>query len=41
MLVVPDYELPACNIYIEAPTKERAEELFSLYEKEIKSIVQK
>jgi mannose-1-phosphate guanylyltransferase/phosphomannomutase len=41
VLVVPDYELPACNIYIEAPTKERAEELFSMYEKEIKSIVQK
>ncbi|AIS52986.1 putative mannose-1-phosphate guanyltransferase Mpg [Thermoanaerobacter kivui] len=39
VLVLPDSELPACNIYVEAPTMEKAYQLFSQYEKEVRNIL--
>ena len=41
VLVVPDSELPFCNVYVEALTPEKAERLFTIYEKKIQDILLK
>ncbi|SNX54554.1 sugar phosphate nucleotidyltransferase [Thermoanaerobacterium sp. RBIITD] len=39
VLVMPDSELPACRIYTEAPTKEKAELLLNKYIESVNSII--
>lgn len=39
VMVLPDLELPACRVYAEAPTLDKAENLILQYEKTINSII--
>jgi mannose-1-phosphate guanylyltransferase/phosphomannomutase len=39
VLLVPDSELPACRIYSEAPTKEKAESLLNKYVEYVNEII--